>query len=150
MGDWCNAVAIFVSIFILISVIVCYLLFLYSPQKYIIFCYAVCFFTILFSYCCIFLSLVILAYHYLYLILSHSAYNLFMVSAQCFLCLNTALLSSQCKRFVGRKPWESRLTPTVLRVHNGRYEHEHRPFSMLITVGVRQLSQGFRPILGMF
>ena len=30
----------------------------------------------------------------------------------------------------------SALTPTVLHVHNGRYEHGHRPFSMLITVGV--------------
>ena len=35
---------------------------------------------------------------------------------------------------------------TVLHVHNGRYEHEHRPFSMLTTVGVRRLSQGFHPI----
>ena len=48
---------------------------------------------------------------------------------------------------VGRKPRESHLTPTVARVHNGRYEHEQRPFSMFITVDVRQLVAWFYPIL---
>ena len=51
---------------------------------------------------------------------------------------------------VGRKPCESHLTPTVARVHNGRYEHEQRPFSMFITVDVRQLVAGFYPILTPF
>ena len=37
----------------------------------------------------------------------------------------------------------SALTPTVARVYNGRYEHEHRPLSMFITVGVRRLFAGF-------
>ena len=46
---------------------------------------------------------------------------------------------------IGRKHWESHLTPTVLHVHNGRYEHEHRPFSMFITVGVRRLVAGVPP-----
>ena len=38
---------------------------------------------------------------------------------------------------IGRKPAESHLTPTVPHVHNGRYEHEHRPFHVFITVDVR-------------
>ena len=47
---------------------------------------------------------------------------------------------------VGRKHWESHLTPTVLHVHNGRYKHEQRQFSMFITVDAAWLSQGFCPI----
>ena len=43
----------------------------------------------------------------------------------------------------------SALTPTVLHAYNGRYEHEQRPFSMFITVDVRRLSQGFRPIFSL-
>ena len=31
----------------------------------------------------------------------------------------------------------SALTPTVAHVHNGRCKHEHRPFSMFITVDAR-------------
>ena len=31
----------------------------------------------------------------------------------------------------------SALASTVLHVHNGRYKHEHRPFSMFTTVDVR-------------
>ena len=53
---------------------------------------------------------------------------------------------SDCKgEKIGRKHWESHLTPTVPHVHNGRYKHEHRPFSMFITVGVRRLVAGVPP-----
>ena len=53
-----------------------------------------------------------------------------------------------CKKHIKivKKHRESHAASTVLRVHNGRYEHEHRPFSMFITVDVRWLSDGVRPI----
>ena len=38
----------------------------------------------------------------------------------------------------------------LLVFNNGRYEHEQRPFSMFITVDVRQLVAGFYPILTPF
>ena len=37
----------------------------------------------------------------------------------------------------------SALVSTVPHVHNGRYEHAHRPFHVFITVDTRQLSHGF-------
>ena len=44
----------------------------------------------------------------------------------------------------------SALTPTVLHAYNGRYEHEQRPFSMFITVGVRRLAAGFSQLVAWF
>lgn len=43
-----------------------------------------------------------------------------------------------------------RLTPTVMNMRNGRYEHVHRPLWTRASTVVRWLSQCFRPNLSLF
>ena len=77
---------------------------------------------------------------------NHILLPLFVEWKQASLRVKWGIVLDESKLHFGRNPSESHLTPTVARVHNGRHEHEHRPFSMLITVDVRWLSDGFRPI----
>ena len=65
----------------------------------------------------------------------------------------TRKLQYKTKQTIGWNHWESRakalrscLVSTVPHVHNGRYEHAHRPFHVFITVDTRQLVAGFCPI----
>ena len=53
--------------------------------------------------------------------------------------------SGESSERIGQKQWESHAASTVPHVHNGRYEHEHRPFSMFITVDVRRHVAEFCP-----
>ena len=77
---------------------------------------------------------------------NHILLPLFVEWKQASLRVKWGIVLDESKLYFGRNPSESHLTPTVTRVHDGRCEHEHRPFSMLITVDVRWLSDGFRPI----